>query len=411
VTSETLPITSKNAAGQLVAVVNQSSYDAFGNKTTTTEAAGLPEQRVTQFKYDGLNREIEQRQALVNTYVDGRSWQLATPTRTSTYDANGNLIVVVDPNGGRTRTWFDASNRKVAEVSATGTLSQWTYDAAGNQMTREVEARLDAGTGGLKGANSTTDYTLMKDGTLSSVDSTTNTFDNRSAAVKAADPNPEPNGGFNITRTINNYAYAWWDSGKQTAITMGSASTAYNPQRPQPPGYSMFGYDVNGHLKTATDINRTTPRTFSYWTNAEGQVLQRQELIGGTVAADGSVSGATKSRDHRYFYFDGKRVGNIGNDGVEREDYAQQLARSADAASPDAKYRKFMPTNSADFDENYQPVNAGYPGPAPGSYTVRSGDTLEGIARALWGDAQLWYLLADANGLDGHPTAAKARSS
>jgi hypothetical protein len=45
----------------------------------------------------------------------------------------------------------------------------------------------------------------------------------------------------------------------------------------------------------------------------------------------GSVSRATKSCDHRYFYFDGKRVGNIGNDGVERGDYAQQLARSANA--------------------------------------------------------------------------------
>ncbi|MGJ7583536.1 LysM peptidoglycan-binding domain-containing protein, partial [Variovorax sp. RHLX14] len=150
---------------------------------------------------------------------------------------------------------------------------------------------------------------------------------------------------------------------------------------------------------------QTTPRTFSYWTNAEGQVLQRQELIGGKIAADGSVSGATKSRDHRYFYFDGKRVGNVGNDGTEREDYAQQLARTSSAESPDSKYRKFIPTNSADFDENYQPINAGFPGPAPGSYTVRSGDTLEGIARALWGDAKLWYLLAEANGLDGQPSA------
>jgi hypothetical protein len=224
-----------------------------------------------------------------------------------------------------------------------------------------------------------TAYTLMKDGTLSKVDSLTNSYNNFNPS--AQDP------AVVITRMISNYAYEWWDGAKQTAITLDPVSTGYDPQRPQPPGYSVFGYDVNGHLKTASDINRTTPRTFEYWTNAEGQVLQRQELVGGTVNSQTVVvTGASKSRDHRYFYFDGKRVGNVGNDGVEREDYAQQLARSAAAQSPDDKYRKFIPTNSADFDENYQPINASFPGPAPGSYTVREGDTLENIARALWGE-------------------------
>ncbi len=32
---------------------------------------------------------------------------------------------------------------------------------------------------------------------------------------------------------------------------------------------------------------------------------------------------------------------------------------------------------------------------------MRSGDTLQSIARSLWGDASLWYLIADANGLSG----------
>jgi LysM repeat protein len=30
---------------------------------------------------------------------------------------------------------------------------------------------------------------------------------------------------------------------------------------------------------------------------------------------------------------------------------------------------------------------------------VQAGDTLAGIARNLWGDSSLWYLIADANGL------------
>ncbi len=53
----------------------------------------------------------------------------------------------------------------------------------------------------------------------------------------------------------------------------------------------------------------------------------------------------------------------------------------------------------ADFDYNYTPVSDQFPGNVPGNYVVSAGDTLRGIALAMFGDAQLWYLIADANGL------------
>ena len=34
-------------------------------------------------------------------------------------------------------------------------------------------------------------------------------------------------------------------------------------------------------------------------------------------------------------------------------------------------------------------------------YTVQAGDTLARLAQGLWGDASLWYRIADANGLMG----------
>ena len=49
-------------------------------------------------------------------------------------------------------------------------------------------------------------------------------------------------------------------------------------------------------------------------------------------------------------------------------------------------------------------------GSEAGSYTVRGGDTLAGIAAQLWGDAGLWYKLAEANGL-GAGTALAAGQS
>lgn len=45
------------------------------------------------------------------------------------------------------------------------------------------------------------------------------------------------------------------------------------------------------------------------------------------------------------------------------------------------------------------PVSDQFPGNVPGNYVVSAGDTLRGIALAMFGDAQLWYLIADANGL------------
>ena len=59
-------------------------------------------------------------------------------------------------------------------------------------------------------------------------------------------------------------------------------------------------------------------------------------------------------------------------------------------------------TNAAgnfDNDYNYTPVNERYPGASPGSYVVSSGDTLRAIALAVYGDARLWFLIAQANGL------------
>jgi hypothetical protein len=46
-------------------------------------------------------------------------------------------------------------------------------------------------------------------------------------------------------------------------------------------------------------------------------------------------------------------------------------------------------------------INSYSQGSVAGSYVVRSGDSLQGIAQNLWGDSGLWYKLAEANGLSG----------
>jgi hypothetical protein len=53
----------------------------------------------------------------------------------------------------------------------------------------------------------------------------------------------------------------------------------------------------------------------------------------------------------------------------------------------------------ASFNFGYQKITGSYPVGTASSYTVAVGDTLRSVANAMWGDAQLWYRLAEANGL------------
>jgi YD repeat-containing protein len=54
---------------------------------------------------------------------------------------------------------------------------------------------------------------------------------------------------------------------------------------------------------------------------------------------------------------------------------------------------------SGSFDLAFAAVSASYPAPASGEYQVQAGDSLQSIALAAYGDASLWYVIAQANGL------------
>ena len=195
-------------------------------------------------------------------------------------------------------------------------------------------------------------------------------------------------------------SYVWWDQAEQSAIQVrGSDPTNPNAWRWET-GLSDFRYDVNGHLQQVlahgTDnqgrlvTDTSVDRTITYTNDAHGQVLQRDDVgFGGALTVT-----------ERYYYLDGNRIGDVSNDGPSAVSYAEELAQ-ADKQKGYGQFRYGHPVTSADFDQNYEPINAEYPGKTPTRYTVQDGDTLNSIARALWGDASLWYVIADANGLTG----------
>jgi hypothetical protein len=141
------------------------------------------------------------------------------------------------------------------------------------------------------------------------------------------------------------------------------------------------------------------PRTVSFASAPGGQVLLRAER---SAAAQNPL-------DQRYFV-SGVQVGEITNDGnndPERIDYGQSLRVRNWTSNPEAApFRWNTQTGvmeatfgGAGFDP-INPLSGGMAGTS-GRYAVQDGDTLAGIAAGLWGDANLWYMLAEANGLSG----------
>ena len=110
-------------------------------------------------------------------------------------------------------------------------------------------------------------------------------------------------------------------------------------------------------------------------------------------------------------YYDSKsaRIGEVTNVGTPSSDvdYVTELARvaasqSATTSNPAQTNKRLMPTLWGNFDQSYQPINSGYPSAAASTYGVLSGDTLISIARSVWGDGDLWWVIAQANGFVGN---------
>ncbi|HEY5798833.1 MAG TPA: hypothetical protein VIT92_01355, partial [Burkholderiaceae bacterium] len=140
---ETLPVDSRGGDGVLRPVRNVRAYDSRGNLVRLEEASGLPEQRVTRYTWDLADRMATRAlgdgvQAIaVYDAAANQVVQQQLPVEHFEYDLRGNLIQVrkmgqgVAGNGLVTRSFYDAADRKRAEINGVGAMTQWDYDKAG----------------------------------------------------------------------------------------------------------------------------------------------------------------------------------------------------------------------------------------------------------------------------------------
>ncbi|MFZ2032113.1 MAG: LysM domain-containing protein, partial [Vitreimonas sp.] len=92
-------------------------------------------------------------------------------------------------------------------------------------------------------------------------------------------------------------------------------------------------------------------------------------------------------------------VGNNGTANISDTDSVKERTVSQGTGA----YRDgaTTPSSYSDYDGSYNSLNSFNQGSSASSWTVQAGETLQGIASQLWGDSNLWYKIAEINGLTG----------
>lgn len=274
---------------------------------------------------------------------------------------------------------FDANNRVAQATATVGTVQYkqtWTYDIRGNVLeqmnykkTGAADFKLDTGTKSTYDASDRATVTSSyKDGNLDQVTTTGYDLSGRTLTVTFEDYTTTPGFGGNppttsVSKTYK-YTYSYFGDGREKGVSVVGSTH----------GESTSEYDGNKqrvklNLGKGSGMDTAEYSTFTY--DNEGHILYKFHEKG-TAESDDFAD---------YFYANGKPIGEIGYDGGTKIRF--------DAPGIDGKPDYSLFSNIGESN--------------PGSntrYTVRRGDTLQSIAGMLYGNPSLWFVLADANGLD-----------
>ncbi|MFC4314274.1 RES domain-containing protein [Steroidobacter flavus] len=146
-------------------------------------------------------------------------------------------------------------------------------------------------------------------------------------------------------------------------------------------GSTLRRYNLNGELIAFVDEHAHGKDRY-FVNNAEGaaiKVIQGNYTSSSSAAFQAAMEGNNHAdKPQHQLMFDGKQIGTLQSIGGE-----------------------FL----ANFDVNYTPISEDYPSSTPSQVVVQKDDTLRLIAARIWGDGNLWYVIADANGLQDGPDA------
>lgn len=193
--------------------------------------------------------------------------------------------------------------------------------------------------------------------------------------------------GVKNTKTTNTYKWREGAIQNQTTFDPDTATTAGGVHT------NSFFYNAAGQI-TSVSVSDGDPRTVTYKTDEQGQILQRKE------------TGSDEPGNPRNIYtrFGQAELGHVGNNNSQNGDYSSSTAERSSNGGGDLDFRFRNAqggTTAGAFSQGNDPINTFTAQATNSRHTVRSGETLYGIASAIWGDGNLWYKIAQANGLSG----------
>ncbi|WEF32877.1 hypothetical protein [Pseudoduganella chitinolytica] len=398
------------------------AYDSAGNRVGERQVyLGKPQDAPTRLQnntltVDNLNRITRVQDDLVTLDYE--------------YDANGNRVKIVSRYGNADPITkfnaFDAMNRQTIvngnwEVDAQGrgkavrgTGHEITYDRSGNRLsdtysgTRVINNFISYGTE--KDAETTETYRYDAAGRLQSI---------RRDGLLIDERHYDDAGRISQSGLAAKGARGVADVLKALGIDIA--------QR-------VYTYNVFGHMTRQKDLNASLDGMQDIWFNGYDEMgnLTGYDVVS---AADGKNKGIYRIEyDYRDAYKELKTT--LAKDGsvvtstydangnrisiletkTDKTTVRNRLWYDADghvqSYKPEGKDGGFnlivngnvLGEEDGDKDNllgsNYLPVTSPSMVAAPSSYSVQSAnETLQSIAQSVWGDANLWYLIADANAL------------
>jgi YD repeat-containing protein len=406
-------ITLKNNGG----VVGSYTYDAAGNRSTYRVGGNL-----TTYRYDRYNRPIS-----AITELEPQIYTLGAVD-------TGYTLNVYGLNGVQSPARYSLTVREALQALALrqyGNVEQWTRIQSENQIS---DAELDGQADKLLGGRSLTLYQL-KSITWQYDSAGNNTFyqETENGLVRKT-----------VTKQFDNASknyYSQTDELKNGLVPEGLGTAAVLQALRNHSGLAAFtpaleasGQTLTHELDAAGRISKTTLRTygksnktFYYVYDYYGDGRERSIRSFGDASGNASLTydannklvtlnqGKGDGQDRAeisYFNYDtaGHIVAKYHDSGKgnarERIDYV--YAEGNPVAETGTRLTNGNPEHYTELDtENYalfQQLGSTFPSGSTTSYTVRSGDTLRSIADSIYGNAGLWYLIADANGLSSSAT-------
>ncbi|WNO11314.1 hypothetical protein [Teredinibacter sp. KSP-S5-2] len=405
---------------------------------------GVVGKETRRFEYDLTTKySYDERGRLTEVQSPGSSFIAGTVTKTSTnleylkynYDVWGNRARIsarYAPTGGTTRSTtqkfaYDVEGRRLADDE----VSRYEYDAAGRISFREVrkngsetqlfDERYIYNDFGLVEEVIATEFNRSNAGWAEgeTYQKEHYTYDARGfKKYTRINTTPATPGGnaipdMTIQTTYRKDGKVMSQITKKGIITLSNLTNYRYSDTGQLLSYDYGNYTDSGRLDFTRSyrysymytfagsknhsIRVTSDRNTGSLSESQGQTINTYDHRGRLVSAViNEADGNDTGKGRKYFSYNAEGMINASyydpfrGDSETQTYFYSQGNVLADIGSKGA---------------NISPLKGLHKGgDVPGSYTIRTGETLASIAQSIFGDSSLWYVIAEANGLAMAPT-------